>query len=414
MDFTKITLDNGLPVLVHRDPSSPMVALNLLYRVGARDEDPGRTGFAHLFEHLMFGGSANIPDFDIPLQHAGGENNAFTNNDITNYYLSLPPQNLETGFWLESDRMNELDFSGESLEIQKKVVIEEFRQRYLNQPYGDAWLLMRPLAYQVHPYRWATIGMDVSHIAGASLEEVKSFFFSHYAPNNAILSLAGNISPDEAFRLAEKWFGPIPSRQIRQRNLPEEPPQEEYRYQEVERKVPYPAIYLAYHMGSRTSRSFYVNDLISDVLSSGMSSRFLLNLIKGRRLFSDLDAYITGDRDPGLFIISGRLADGVTPEEGLAGINEEIVKIISEAVTERELEKVLNRMESHLLFSRINILNQAMNLAYYEWLGDASMMAAEMDLYRSVTRAEIQAEAGRIFTAGNCSCLVIQPEGGRK
>jgi len=253
--------------------------------------------------------------------------------------------------------------------------------------------------------------MDVSHISGASLEEVRNFFFSHYGPNNAILSLSGHINPDEAFRLAEKWFGPIPSREIPKPSIPEEPAQEAFRYLEVERKVPYPAIYLAYHMGNRTSRSFYVNDLISDILSSGMSSRFLLNLVKGRRLFSDLDAYITGDRDPGLFIITGRLAEGVTVEAGLAGIREEIGQIITEPLNGRELEKVLNRMESHLLFTRINILNQAMNLGYYEWLGDASMMATEMDAYRSVSREEIRAEAGRIFREENCSCLIIKPEG---
>ena len=413
MDFTKITLNNGLSVLVHQDPSSPMVAMNLLYQVGARDEDPTRTGFAHLFEHLMFGGSSNIPDYDIPLQQAGGENNAFTNNDITNYYLSIPPQNLETGFWLESDRMNELDFSPKSLEIQKKVVIEEFRQRYLNQPYGDAWLLLRPLTYRVHPYRWSTIGMDISHIAGTTLDEVKSFFFSHYAPNNAILSLSGQVKPDEAFRLAEKWFGPIPSRPIRERVLPEEPIQEEFRYQEVERKVPYTAIYLAYHMGSRTSRSFYACDLLSDILSSGMSSRFLLNLVKGSRLFSEIDAYITGDRDPGLFVISGQLSENVSIEDGMTGIQNEINKIIKEPPTLRELEKVLNRMESHLLFSRINILNQAMNLGYYEWLGDASLATTEIDLYRSITQTDIQDEASRIFTDKNCSCLIIKPEGGK-
>ena len=413
MEYTKHILNNGLTVIVLPDHSSPMVAMNLLYGVGSRDEDPALTGFAHLFEHLMFGGSANVPDYDSPLQVAGGENNAFTSNDYTNYYLTVPWQNLETGFWLESDRMLELDFSQESLNVQKKVVIEEFRQRYLNQPYGDAWLMLRPLAYQVHPYRWPTIGMDVSHIEEAHLEDVKSFFFSHYAPNNCILTLAGSIDADPAFRLAEKWFGPIAQREVPARNLPAEPPQTEFRYLEKSGNVPSPAIYMAFHMGDRLSRSYYQNDLLSDILSSGMSARLFLNLVKNKKLFSDIDAYITGDRDPGLFVISGRLADQVSPDSGLKGVWEELDKLCSVAVGKRELEKVINRMESHLLFNNMNVLNKAMNLAYYQWIGDPGMLSRELETYRSLTAAELQTAAADILRKENCSCLVYLSNGNK-
>lgn len=411
MEYTRHILNNGLTVIVHSDHSSPMVAMNLLYGVGSRDEDPALTGFAHLFEHLMFGGSVNVPDYDTPLQVAGGENNAFTSNDYTNYYLTVPWQNLETGFWLESDRMLELDFSQESLDVQKKVVIEEFRQRYLNQPYGDAWLLLRPLAYQVHPYRWPTIGMDISHIEGANLEDVKSFFYSHYAPNNCILTLAGSIDVDPAFRLAEKWFGPIPARDVPVRDLPAEPPQNGYRYLEKKGNVPSPAIYMAFHMNDRLSRGYYQNDLISDILSSGMSARLFLNLVKDRKLFSDVDAYITGDRDPGLFVISGRLADQVSPDSGIKGIWDELDKICSVAVGKRELDKVINRMESHLLFNNMNVLNKAMNLAYYQWIGDPGMLSRELETYRSVTAVELQTAAAGLFRKENCSCLVYLSNG---
>jgi len=406
MEFTKHRLDNGLSIIVNSDYSSPMVAMNILYDIGARDEDPTLTGFAHLFEHLMFGGSANIPDYDSPLQLAGGDNNAFTNNDYTDYHLTIPYQNLETGFWLESDRMNELAFSQESLDVQKKVVIEEYRQRYLNQPYGDAWLLLKPLAYKVHPYLWPTIGKEIRHIEEARLSDVKNFFYSHYAPNNAILSLSGSIQPDEAFKMAEKWFGPIPSRVIKPRNLKPEPEQTGFRFQQVERPVPSPAVYLAWHMGDRFSREYYILDLLSDILSNGMSARLFLRLVKDRKLFSDIDAYITGDRDPGLFVICGRIANGVTAEAGMQAIREEISRILDEPIEERELNKVKNRAESQFLFSNLNVQNKALNLSYFEWLGDAAMIGREMELIRSVTIAEIKETAAKIFRDSNCSCLV--------
>jgi zinc protease len=406
MEYTTHVLGNGLRIIVNSDYNSPMVALNILYDIGARDEDPALTGFAHLFEHLMFGGSSNIPDYDSPLQLAGGDNNAYTNNDYTDYHLTLPYQNLETGFWLESDRMNELAFSQESLDVQKKVVIEEYRQRYLNQPYGDAWLYLKPLAYKVHPYLWPTIGKEISHIENACLDDVKNFFYSHYAPNNAILTLSGSIKPDEAIEMAKKWFGPVPSRIIKPRNIPVEPVQNEYRYLEVQRPVPSPAVYLAWHMGDRFSREYYILDLLSDIFSNGMSARLFLRLVKDRKLFSDIDAYITGDRDPGLFVISGRLANGIAPEAGIKAIHEEIGKIIDGTIADRELNKVKNRAESQFLFSNMNVQNKAMNLAYFEWLGDAGMIDREMDLIRSVTVAEIKENAQSIFRDSNCSCLV--------
>jgi zinc protease len=406
MESTRILLKNGLRILVNSDFSSPMVAMNILYGTGARDEDPERTGFAHLFEHLMFGGSANIPDYDMPLQLAGGENNAFTNNDYTNYYLTVPAQNLETGFWLESDRMNLLDFSQESLDVQKKVVIEEYRQRYLNQPYGDAWLLLRPLAYRVHPYRWATIGKEIAHIENATLGDVRQFFFSHYAPDNAILSLSGPVNPGEVEKLAVKWFDPIPARGVRKADLPAEPAQEAYRYQETKRNVPGTALYLAWHMGDRLSRDYYVLDILSDILSNGMSARLFLRLVKERKLFSDIDCFITGDRDPGLFVISGRLANGTGHEAGIKAIQEEIGRAMSEKVGQRELDKVKNRAESQFLFANMNVQSKAMNLAYFEWLGDASMINGEMERTRSVSADEILDTANRIFTDDNCSCLV--------
>jgi zinc protease len=411
MEYTTHVLSNGLRILVNSDYNSPMVAMNILYDIGARDEDPSLTGFAHLFEHLMFGGSANIPDYDSPLQLAGGDNNAFTNNDYTDYHLTLPYQNLETGFWLESDRMNELAFSQESLDVQKKVVIEEYRQRYLNQPYGDSWLYLKPLAYKVHPYLWPTIGKEISHIEDANLGDVKNFFFSHYAPNNAILSLSGFIKPDEAFRLAEKWFGPIPSRIIKPRDLPQEPIQTDYRYLEVNRPVPSPAVYVAWHMGDRFSREYYILDLLSDILSNGMSARLFLHLVKDKKLFSDIDAYITGDQDPGLFVISGRLANGISPDAGIEAIHQEMERIIHGTIDERELSKVKNRAESQFLFSNMNVHNKAMNLAYFEWLGNAGLINMEMDKIRSVTVSEIKEVARTLFGRTNCSCLVYQNNG---
>ena len=330
ISFNRFTLSNGLRVIVHRDTSTPLVAMNILYNVGSRDEDPDRTGFAHLFEHLMFGGSANIPKYDEPLERVGGENNAFTNNDITNYYLTLPKENLETAFWLESDRMFDLSFSQKSFDVQRNVVVEEFRQNYLNQPYGDAWLLMRPLAYKVHPYQWATIGKEPSHIENASMEEVKAFYAKFYNPCNAIMVVAGNITTDEIHSLSEKWFGPINKGKSYTRQLPVEPEQTELRSSTVERSVPFDSIYKAWHMCGRMDHGFYATDLISDILSAGQSGRLYQELIKKRQLFSELNAFISGDTDAGLFVVTGKLMKGTGFETAEKAIDDELYKMCNE------------------------------------------------------------------------------------
>ncbi len=405
INFEKFTLDNGLKVIVHKDRSTQIVAMNLLYDVGSRDEDPNRTGFAHLFEHLMFGGSVHIPKYDTPLERAGGENNAFTNNDITNYYLTIPKQNLELAFWLESDRMLELAFSEKSLEVQRNVVIEEFKQSYLNQPYGDVWLLLRPMAYSTHPYQWATIGKDISHIEKATMEDVRSFYKRFYNPNNAIITVAGDVETEEIKRLAEKWFGSIEPGNGYQRNLPREPRQEEMRKLSVRRNVPLNAIYKTFHMCARNDNEYHTTDLISDILSNGDSSRLFTRLVKEQNIFSDIHAYITGDRDEGLFIFSGKLVNGVSMEAAESAIQEEINRIKTEPVGVSELEKVKNKIESTLEFSEISVLNKAMNLSYSELLGDADLINKEKDFYGAVTREGILQTAQNIFREENSSTL---------
>ncbi len=403
--YEKFELENGLKVIVHQDKSTPIACINILYNVGARDEHPDQTGFAHLFEHLMFGGSVNIPNYDEPLQRVGGENNAFTTNDITNYYLTLPSENLETGFWLESDRMLSLAFSDKSLEVQRSVVIEEFKQRYLNQPYGDVWLLMRPMIYKVHPYQWDTIGKEISHIENAQMQDVKNFFKKFYCPNNAIMVVAGNVEFEEVKALTEKWFAPIPKGPDNKRNLPVEPPQTEARSLVVERDVPAAAIYKAYHMCSRYDKEYYATDLISDILSRGNSSRLHNSLIKEKKMFSDLHAYVMGDFDKGLFIVSGKLSSGVTMAEADKAIDEELEKMKMQLVTVDELQKVKNKMESSHVFGEIEVLNKATNLAVSELLGDANMVNMEVEKYLSVTAEQIREQANSIFRAENCSTL---------
>jgi zinc protease len=405
IQVNRYTLANGLRIVHNEDDSTQMVALNLLYDVGARDEDPSHTGFAHLFEHLMFGGSLHIPDYDTPVQNAGGENNAWTNNDITNYYITLPYQNVETGFWLESDRMLSLDFSPKSLEVQRQVVIEEFKQRNLNQPYGDASHLLRELAYEAHPYRWPTIGKEIAHIAQATLEEVKDFFFRFYAPNNAILAVTGHISFEETVRLAEKWFGPIPARNISPRQLPAEKPQTAVRRKTVERKVPVDAIYMAFHMSNRMHPDYYVYDMITDILSNGRSSRFIQSLVQEQKLFTSIDAYISGSLDEGLLHVTGKPVEGVSLEQAEEAIWKELEKMKTVPVSEQELEKVKNRYESEQIFNNINYLNVATNLAFFELTGKAEDINEEVGKYRAVTAEQIQATSARCFVPENCSIL---------
>ncbi len=399
------TLSNGLRLLHHQDDSTQMVALNLLYDVGSKDEDPEKTGFAHLFEHLMFGGSTNIPDFDTPLQEAGGENNAWTSNDCTNYYAVVPKQNIETAFWLESDRMLSLDFSQKSLDVQKSVVIEEFKQRNLNQPYGDISLLIRPLAYQVHPYRWSTIGKEVSHIESATLDDVKAFFYSHYGPNNAILSITGNIEWEDAKALTEKWFGPIERRNIAPRNLPQEPIQTEARHLEVERNVPMDSITKAYHTCARTSPNYHTTDLLSDLLAGGRSARLYQHLVMEQKLFTEVNAHITGDIEDGLFFVSGKPAEGISLEAADRALVAELELLKHEPIAMEEVQKMINKFESQDLFSNINFLNKATNMAYFELFGSAEQINTEVQKYHQQTPDKLQQVARQIFRSENCSTL---------
>lgn len=403
--FTRHLLSNGMPLLVHEDPSTPLATVNLLYKVGARDEDSSRTGFAHLFEHLMFGGSINIPEFDGPLQLAGGDNNAFTNNDITNYYCTLPASNLETAFWLESDRMMSLAFSEKSLEVQRQVVIEEFKQRYLNQPYGDVWLLLRPLAYRVHPYQWATIGKELAHIEQATLEDVRNFFFRFYTPDNAILVVAGGVKRDDVVALAEKWFGPI-KRNMGQRNpLPVEPVQNEYRSLSVQRDIPFDSIYMAFHACSRLDPEFYATDLLTDVLSRGKSCRLYNSLVKEKKLFSSVNAYLTGDFDKGLVVVEGKLLKGVSTGDAEAAIRLELDRIMNEEVTPEELTRSKNTVESTIEFSEMELSSRALSLAIAEYMGNPDLVNTEMERYAVVKASDLQLVARQVFRKENCSVL---------
>jgi len=405
VDFNRFTLPNGLRVLVHEDDTTPMAVLNILYDVGARDEEQDKTGFAHLFEHLMFGGSVNIPSYDEPLQRVGGENNAFTSNDITNYYITLPATNIETAFWLESDRMLSLAFSEKSLETQRNVVCEEFKQRYLNQPYGDVWLKLRPLAYKKHPYQWATIGQDLAQIENASMEDVKAFFKKHYNPQNAIMVVGGNVKTEDIKLLAEKWFSPIPAGDKYLRNLPQEPVQTEERKETIVADVPLNAFYMAFKMPSRLHKDYQAYDLLSDILSQGQSSRLYNSLLKEQQLFSDVHAYITSSLDEGLFVIEGKLSEGVEVSAAETAVWVELDKIAGEEVTETELTKVKNKSESIMVFAEMSLLDKAMNLAYYELLGDAADLNTEIDKYLAVTAAKIQHAAQQTFVREQCSTL---------
>lgn len=405
VSFERFTLPNGLKVLVHEDPTTPMAVVNILYDVGARDEHPDQTGFAHLFEHLMFGGSVNIPSYDEPLQRVGGENNAFTSNDITNYYITLPSVNLETAFWLESDRMLSLAFSEKSLEVQRNVVCEEFKQRYLNQPYGDVWLKLRPMAYKKHPYQWATIGKSLEHIENANINDVKAFFQRHYTPSNAILVVGGDVKLEEVKRLSEKWFGNIPAGEKLARMMPIEDDQNEVRRETVHANVPLNAIYKVFHMPARTEAGYYAADLISDILSRGNSSRLFRNLLKDQKLFSEINAYLTGSLDAGLFVVEGKPLPEISMEKAEAAIEKELEQISTVLVPEFELTKVKNKMESTMVFSEMSLLDKAMNLAYFELLGDAQELNTEIQKYLNVSAEDIRAQAAHIFRKENSSTL---------
>ncbi|MCO5285027.1 MAG: insulinase family protein [Chitinophagaceae bacterium] len=410
INYSKFVLDNGLRVVVNEDNSTPLVVVNVLYDVGARDEDPDKTGFAHLFEHLMFGGSIHIPDYDSPLQIAGGENNAYTTNDITNYYCQLPAENIETAFWLESDRMLSLAFSPESLDVQKKVVSEEFKENYINQPYGDVWSLLREMTFKVHPYKWMTIGKDLSHIEKAKLKDVKDFFFKHYTPSNAILSVAGNVTTEQVKALAYKWFADIPAGPKYERHLPQEPDQTEKHFLEVKRKVPVDAFYKAWHGVAWNTPEYYSMDLLTDILGSGKSSRLFQSLVKEKKLFSNIDCYHLGSVDAGLVVIEGKLAKGVSFEDAEAGVDMELEKVKEEKLTEKDLEKLKNRVESALAFEDTSLKSRAADLAFFELRGDAGMINTVKDKYFAVTAEEIRAIGRKIFREENASVLWYRSE----
>ncbi len=403
--FNRFVLDNGLRVLVLEDKSTPMVVVNVMYDVGARDEDPGKTGFAHLFEHLMFGGSVHIKDYDEPLQRAGGENNAYTTNDLTNYYCQLPAQNIETAFWLESDRMLSLAFSKKSLDTQRKVVCEEFKEHYINKPYGDVWHKLRALAYTKHPYQWMTIGKELSHIEHAQLDDVKHFFFKHYRPVNAILVVAGNTTTEEVKRLAEKWFGPIPMGEKYNRQLPQEPEQTAARLVQVTADVPLDALYKAWHMDARLDKGYYAAELITEMLGGGGSSRLYQALVKEKQLFSNIDCYQFGAIDKGLLAIEGKLVKGVKMEDAEKAVEEELEKIQSDLVDEKELQKVKNKTESIIAFEDMTIMSRAGSLANYELLGNANLMNEELETYQAITAADIQQYSRQIFKPSNSNTL---------
>jgi predicted Zn-dependent peptidase len=405
INFEKFTLANGLRVIVHQDTSTPMAVMDIMYDVGSRDENPEKTGFAHLFEHLMFGGSVNIPNYDEPLQMAGGENNAYTTDDLTNYYIQLPAENLETAFWLESDRMLSLAFSEKSLEVQRKVVVEEFKEHYIAKPYGDVWHKMRDLAYTRHPYRWMTIGKELSHIENVKLEDVKDFFFKYYRPVNAIMVVAGNVTTEKVKALAEKWFGDIPSGEKYKRNVPLEPEQKEERKLEVKANVPLDALYKCWHIYPRLDRKYYITDLLGDILSGGGSSRLYQSLVKEKQLFSNIECYHFGTADAGLLCIEGKLVKGIKMEDAEKAIEDELDKMKNNLVAENELQKVKNKTESMMAFEDMSVMSRANSLAYYELLGDASWMNFELEKYGSVTTEDILQESRTIFRKENSNTL---------
>ncbi len=404
-------LDNGLKVIVHEDHSVATAVLDILYHVGARNEVPEKTGFAHLFEHLMFGGSRNIPNYDTPLQMVGGENNAFTTNDITNYYLTVPANQIETGFWLESDRMLALDFSQKNLDVQKSVVIEEFKQRYLNKPYGDAHLILRGLHYHTHPYRWPTIGQEIAHIESATLEDVEAFFYGYYAPNNATMVVAGNVTVDQVRDLAEKWFGEIPRRALLHKPLPAEPLQQEARQTTVYRDVPFPAVYKMYHIPARADEGYYAADMVTDILSSGKAGHLYQHMVKDRQVASSVRAFSWGAHDPGAVSIDGTVAKGRTVEEYETALAEVLAEMLN--VTETEVQRVKNSIESQYVMDRTTLLNKAMNLAISDSLGDTDLTNTSLAKYMAITQADVVEATRRYFRTDNCSTLYYLPQNGK-
>ncbi len=407
LQYEKYTLSNGLTMLINEDVTTPIVSVNILYDVGSKDENPDKTGFAHLFEHLMFEGSKHVPNFDEALQMAGGENNAFTTNDLTNYYCTLPVQNIETALWIESDRMFALDINQEKLEVQKSVVAEEFKQRYLNKPYGDVWLLLHPLVYKVHPYQWDTIGKDISHIEKAGLEDVWNFYDRYYTASNAILCISGNMKTDKGIKLVEKWFGDLPLKHKHQRDIVREPVQDGKRVLEVQREVPNDVIYMVYRMSGKRNeiRRFYVASLLQDILGYGDSASLYQVLVKEKKLCVSVSVMNSDTIDDGMFVIRAKLVTGAKMEEVERVILDELHKILMDGVGERELTKIKNAVETSDNIQKMMVSAKSFSLSYYTLLGDTDLINREQDIINNITVQDIQTEAERMFQEKNCSVL---------
>ena len=407
IEFESYKLKNGLKVILHHDSTTPMVVVNTLYDVGARDEHEDKTGFAHLFEHLMFGGSINIEDFDQELQKAGGESNAFTSNDLTNYYEIIPANNIETALWLESDRMLSLAFTEKSLEVQRSVVIEEFKQRYLNQPYGDVWLELRPLVYEKHPYKWATIGKDITHIEKAEMSDVRAFFKKHYNPANAILCVSGNFINKEVKALIEKYYGEIPGGIKPARLLPSEPNTNKFKTKSINRDVPADAFYYAFKMSERKSAGFYLGDFLSDAIGKDQSSLLNIRLKKELGLVSEINAFITGSIDDGLFLITGKLSENIDFETLDKALWEKIDEIKETGFTERKLKSLKNKLSTSKAFQDQGLLNRSINLCMFELLGDANGINEEEEIYQRIENKDILGFAKTTLVKDNCALLKI-------
>jgi zinc protease len=393
ISYEKMILQNGLTVLMHEDKNTPIASISVLYKVGSRDEHPEKTGFAHLFEHLMFGGSINIPDYDGVMQRAGGENNAYTNHDYTHFFTTLPAINIETALWLESDRMLELMLQKEVLDVQKKVVVEEFYETCLNLPYGDVWHELSALNYEKHPYKWPTIGVHPSHIEKANLTDVKKFYNKYYHPGNAILVIAGPISIKRMKELAMKWFNDIPSGKTIKKNYSWEPPKKEARHKQSQAEVPVDAIYMTFPCPARADKAFYAVDLLSDIFSNGPSSRLIHRLTRENKYFNQIDCYVTGDFDPGLIVFEGRPTEKISLQDAEEIISKEINDLKNQLIESAELQKWKNKAESTLVLSEMGIQSKSMNLGFFEALGNADLMNAESEIYQSLTAEEIQQAA---------------------
>lgn len=393
ISYEKMVLQNGLTVLMHEDKNTPIASISVLYKVGSRDEHPEKTGFAHLFEHLMFGGSVNIPDYDGVMQRAGGENNAYTNHDYTHFFTTLPAINIETALWLESDRMLELMLQKEVLDVQKKVVVEEFYETCLNLPYGDVWHELSALNYEKHPYKWPTIGVHPSHIEKANLTDVKKFYNKYYHPGNAILVIAGPISIKRMKELARKWFNDIPSGKTIKKNYSSEPPKKEARHKQSQAEVPVDAIYMTFPCPARADKAFYAVDLLSDIFSNGPSSRLIHRLTRENKYFNQIDCYVTGDFDPGLIVFEGRPTEKISLRDAEEIICKEINDLKNQLIESAELQKWKNKAESTLVLSEMGIQSKSMNLGFFEALGNADLMNAESKIYQSLTAEEIQQAA---------------------